>query len=317
MDSILITGAAGFVGQHLVERCLADGHRVHAIDNFSVGQRQTLERFDENARFRLWEGDVRDGSFVSYVMREASPSTVYHLAAIHFIPLCESDPKQTLDVNVTGTQVVLATLPSATTRFVLASTGDVYAPSDAPHREDDPVGSLNIYGVSKQFCEQLLRLAGRRRPETRFIASRFFNIYGPGETNPHVLPDIMAGIRRGGALRLGNLTPKRDYIFVLDIVDALVRLRDYSGSAEALNIGSGVPTSVEDLLATLREILGAPLIVERDPARIRPVERQSLVADVSRTARELAWRARTSLRQGLDATLEDELPEQHRHPQPA
>jgi len=200
---------------------------------------------------------VTDAVLVRAVVADVRPAVVFHLAAIHFIPYCVAHPSETLLVNVVGTQLLLdalAAVPDA--RLVFASTADVYAPSDRPHREDDPVATTNVYGASKRFCEDLFAVARRQDPSRRIVAARFFNVFGPGETNPHVLPDILGALRGGSVLRLGDLEPRRDYVHVRDVAEALVRLAAYDGPEAVFNVGTGIGTSVRDLVDTLSEVLG-------------------------------------------------------------
>jgi UDP-glucose 4-epimerase len=139
------------------------------------------------------------------------------------------------------------------------------------------------------------------------VAARLFNVFGPGETNPHVLPDILRQLREGNVLRLGNLDPRRDYVHARDVADALVRCGAHDGPETIFNVGTGVGTSVRELVATLADVLGRSLRIEQDPARVRPVERMHLVADVGRAFRALGWTARTGLREGIDDLVRREL----------
>ena len=304
----LIVGGAGFIGHHVARRLLDEGMIVAVADDFSRAARANLAPHLSNPRFTLFEGDVTTEGFLEAVVRRFRPALVYPLAAIHFIPRCNAHPAETLLVNVLGTQRLLDAIEATPeVRLVLASTADVYAPSNAPHRETDPVAPGNVYGASKLFCEQLLDLARRRYPRARFLAARLFNVFGPGETNPHVLPDIFADLRRGQPLRLGNLDPRRDYVYALDVADLLRRLADYPGSETVFNVGTGRGTSVAELIAELQAILGRPLDVEQDPAKVRPVERMNLVADISRARKELGWAPAHSLRDGLRRLVEREL----------
>jgi UDP-glucose 4-epimerase len=305
--SVLITGGAGFLGPHLAQGALARGWRVLAIDNFSTGRREHVAPLLAGPGFALLEGDVTDTGFLRAAVARCRPEIVYHLAALHFIPYCAAHPAETLRVNVLGTQSLIDALEGAAVRcFVLASTGDVYAVSGAPHREGDPLGSTNIYGRSKAFAEQLLELARVLRPRCRFLAARLFNLIGPGETNPHVLPDILAAFGRGGPVRLGNLDARRDYVFVPDAVDALLRMAEYAGGAPVFNVGTGISRSVRDLLEGLERVTGARIAVQADPARMRPSDRPVLAADASLARRELGWRPRFSLEEALRLTLERE-----------
>lgn len=304
----LVTGGAGFLGPHLIRALLGKGWAVAGMDDYSTGKRSHIQPFLANPDFTACEGSITDAAFVERTMTDVRPDVVYHLAAIHFIPYCIAHPARTIEVNVLGTQRLLDAIEKAPAdRFVLASTADVYAPSDEPHGETAPLGSTNIYGSSKEFCERLLALARQRFPATRFLAARFFNIYGPGETNPHVLPDIMACLRTGRVLRLGNIEPKRDYVYVTDVAEALLRLADYRGACNVFNVATGESRSVRELVAVLEKVLAAPITIETDPAKQRPVERQNLLADVARAREELHWAPRVRLEEGLAQTLSADM----------
>ncbi len=305
---MLVVGGAGFVGHHLVPRLLDNDHDVVVIDNLSRG---SLERFGPHlgdARLAVVRGDITDAVLVRQIVAEVRPAVVFHLAALHFIPYCVAHPSETLLVNVVGTQLVLdalAAVPDA--RLVFASTADVYAASADPHREDDAIETSNVYGASKRTCEELFAVARRQGAGRCIVSARLFNVFGPGETNPHVLPDILAQVREGGVLRLGRLEPRRDYVHARDVAEALVRLAAYDGPETVFNVGTGVGTSVRELVDTLGDVLGRRLRIEQDSDRVRPVERMHLVADVGRARRELGWTPRLGLREGLCDVVSREL----------
>lgn len=301
----LVTGGAGFLGPHLVRRLLAAGWTVLALDNLRNGRREHVAEFSPNRKYQFCHGDITDGGFITDATRSFEPDVVYHLAALHFIPYCIAHPAETITVNVLGTQRVLDALAHAhgVRRFVLASTADVYMISDRPHLETDPIGSTNIYGVTKIFCEQLLDLARARFQNVRFFAARLFNVVGRGETNPHIVPDIVAGLRDGRPLNLGNLAPKRDYVNAADVAEAFFRLANYEGGEQVFNIGTGVGSSVSDLVAICEEVLQRKIEVQVDPAKVRPVERENLVADISRARRELGWEPSVSLRETMQELM--------------
>jgi UDP-glucose 4-epimerase len=303
----LVVGGAGFVGHHLVPRLLEADRDVVVIDNLSRG---SMERFGPHLgdpRLHVVRGDLTDAVLLRTIVDDVQPSVVYHLAALHFIPYCTAHPSETLLVNVVGTQLLLdAMAPVPDARLVFASTADVYAPSDAPHREDAALATTTVYGASKRFCEEIVEIERRTRPRSVLVA-RLFNVYGPGETNPHVLPDIVAGLRAGGPLKLGNLEPRRDYVHARDVADALVRMGGYAGKETVFNVGTGTGVSVDELVHVLGDVLGQSIRIERDPARVRPVERMHLVADPGRALAELGWRPRTTLRDGLRDLVAREL----------
>lgn len=302
---VLVTGGAGFVGLHLVKRLLDDGCAVGLIDNFVSGRQEHLEPFRDREGFELLEGDLCDSGWVHDVVAQRAPALVVHLAAHHFIPFCVANPAATLRVNVLGTQHLLDAVAaiSSCRRFILASTADVYAPSERPHAESDPLAAGNVYGASKRLSEELVAFAAKQCPTIRFLVARFFNIYGPGETNPHLIPDILAALSAGDILRLGNLDPRRDYIYVEDVVEALIRLGRYAGARFVFNVGTGRGSSARDVVHHLEGILKRPITIEVDPAKLRPSDRPSLVADTSVTERELGYTAATGLAEGLRRML--------------
>ena len=157
-----------------------------------------------------------------------------------------------------------------------------------------------MYAASKRMSEELVAFAARQCPMTRFVVARFFNVYGPGETNPHLIPDILRTLAAGDRLKLGNLEARRDYVYVTDIVDALVRMTLYAGARSVFNVGTGRGASAHDIVRELENILERPLEVEVDPAKLRPIDRPSLVADTTLARADLRWTARVALHAGLE-----------------
>ena len=193
----VVTGAAGYLGSHVVEQLLARGTSVLAVDDLSTGKSDYLKAHSANPKFKLAQLDIRDASALSQLFQQSRPTAVIHLAALHFIPACSADPALTISLNVHGTQCVLSAAHAAhIERIWFASTGDVYVPDEKPHHEaNSPTGPFNIYGLSKLMGEQLIALESRIRPDARFVVGRLFNLYGPRETNPHILPEILSQIR--------------------------------------------------------------------------------------------------------------------------
>ena len=299
-NTALVIGGAGFVGQHLVRRLRTAGVVVAVLDNFARGRVEVLP--DD---VRVHRGDIAAAGVVEAAVRDERPQVIYHLAANHFIPQCIAEPAETLQVNVVGTQRVLDAVACVpTVRLVFASTADVYTPSDRPHTEADPIGSPNVYGLSKWVGEQLIAQAARRFPAARFLTVRLFNVFGPGETNPHIIPEMVRQVSEQGRFRLGNLEALRDYVHVEDVADVLLALRSYAGGESIFNVGTGVPTSVHDLIAAFAAVLGRVVEVEQDATRMRAAERGRLIADATRARGELQWAPQRSLHDGLRALLQ-------------
>lgn len=291
----LVTGACGFVGSRLVARLLAAGTEVVAVDDLTLGYRESLPEGVDLAAL-----DVRDTDAVARLVAQRRPQTVFHLAAIHFVPACNADPPAALSVNVVGTQSLLTALEREhlPESLVLASTGAVYEPSERAHREDSALGPDDVYGHSKLWAEQAVRLWERRTGVAAGIA-RLFNVVGPGETNPHLVPEILAQAARSDELHLGNLDSRRDYIYLDDVAGGLQAL---AGHAATVNLGSGTAVDGHALVREIGEVLGRELTVQGDPARLRPSDRPLLLSDPSKARDLLGWHAAVPLRDALTLT---------------
>lgn len=302
-----VTGAAGFLGSHVVDELRRRGQHVLAIDDLSVGDLEFLAGHRADRQFTFAPLDIRAVDAMTELLRVARPWAVIHLAALHYIPRAVAEPVATVSLNVFGTQCVLSACRAAgVERFWLASTGDVYAPSPHAHSENDELAAFNIYGLSKRTAEQLVALEARQRPQARFVIGRLFNLYGPRETNPHILPEVLKQLRTSThkPLALGSLWPRRDLIPVSDAARAVIEMveRAEPGVTTA-NVGTGVAWSMQEVIDEIGAILGTPLNVTVDPAKVRPVERPHLQANVDRLKKLIGWAPHADLRRGLGELL--------------
>lgn len=301
---MVVTGGEGFLGAPLVARLVRAGCAVTSID--SLHNARARDPGPAN-KHELVTADVRDRDAVVAAIAHTAPDVVFHLAAMHFIPACVADPVGTLEINAIGTQHVLdacsrlATAPTV----VLASTADVYAPSHDPLTESSPIGPNNVYGLSKLTAEGLVRIAGAQERCVPVIC-RLFNLFGANETNPHVIPEIVAQLRQGDELRLGNTAPRRDFVFVDDAADALVALAGAAPSGSVVNVGTGESHSVNDVVATIASLTGRELRVVTDPQRWRPSDRENLQNGSSHLRSIVPSALPTTLGDGLRALLVDE-----------
>lgn len=307
-ETALVTGGTGFVGRGLVKLLVSLGQRVVVLDNLSLYAGGEAPAPAEGAE--LVAGDIRDGDLVKFLLDRERPRSLYHLAAIHYIPACDRDPAGCVSVNTAGTASVLEACSHAAEApvCVLASTAAVYAPANAPHAETDPLGPVDIYGLSKLWLEQLADLYVRRN-RLRVVVARIFNVYGPGETNPHLIPSLIDQALAGGVIRVGDLTTRRDYVHVDDVSRALVamaRMATIDG-LDCINIGTGRAVSGREVVDTMALCLDRMLEVEVDPSRLRSVDRPVLLADTRRAAGRLGWQARVSFRDGMRELLNASL----------
>ena len=303
---ILITGGNGYVGRTLTRLIMKD-HSVCVVDNHKHG----LSRFEteESKYFQLEKVDICDREKLAEVIRYFQPEVIIHLAAIHYIPECEQKPDLTIATNVRGTVNLLCLCPP-NCRFVFASSGAIYSPQMTSHDEiESPVGPMDIYGFSKFQGEQYVRYFAQLRGFSAAIV-RLFNVVGPGETNPHLLPEIFAQLRSSQfTLRLGNLSPKRDYI---DVRDAALgfwavasRGKIAPGTVETVNLGTMKQYSVLELLNKIRQITDIKFEVEQDPKRIRKVDRPYLLANNSQIAKLFGWKPKFNLDDTIKAMIKD------------
>ncbi|HEY2754233.1 MAG TPA: NAD-dependent epimerase/dehydratase family protein [Pseudolabrys sp.] len=297
---ILVTGGNGYVGRELCRQLYGE-HEVCVVDTLRYGTNRFSS--DDLAQIKLVVADVNDAAAMTKVMNDVAPDLVIHLAAIHYIPECEGDPSLAVLTNVVGTVNVLTACPEGC-RFVYASSGAVYKPDSQPHSETEGlVGPTDVYGFSKLHGEQYVRYLAQLRGLAA-VTVRLFNVVGPGETNPHLLPEIVAQLKAGHtSISLGNLWPKRDYIHVKDAaqgfavaaLEGSVRL----GETVTVNLGTANSYSVAEIVRKLRRISGCAFRLRQDRSRMRASDRPILAADNTRIQSLFGWRAQHTIDDAL------------------
>jgi UDP-glucose 4-epimerase len=293
----IVTGGAGFIGSHMADALVTRGDEVHVLDNLTRGRR---EHVPEPAR--LHEGDIR--SDADAVFDEIRPEACFHLAAQADVRVSVEDPAYDADVNVLGTLRVLEAARRHGTRIVFSSTGGaIYGECEAPAPEDAERRPLAPYGTSKLAGEEYLATYNRLYGSGH-VSLRYGNVYGPRQ-DPHGEAGVVAifmGLLAGdGTPRIfGDGSQTRDYIFVGDVVAATLAALDHPGGV--LNVGTGVETSVLALYEAISRVSGIEREPELAPARLGELQRSFL--DPLRAERELGWRPRHGLDDGLRVTWE-------------
>jgi UDP-glucose 4-epimerase len=302
MDRVLVTGGAGFIGSHLVEALLDGGADVLVVDDFRLGKREHLEKRGPDGHLTVLDGDIRSAADLRPIA-DFAPDTVFHMAALHYIPYCNAHPQEALDVNVLGLDTVIRAVRSAPLRaFVFPSSGAIYGFRDAPWPETAPARPDEIYGISKWMGEQVMDRFHADRPGLRTVVARLFNTYGPRETNPHVLPEVMKALGAGKPIELGNLWPQRDLIFVTDTAAGLVAAAQGEPGLEVFNVGTGTGTTIEDVMETIGDITGRPVDVRQVPERMRDGDGH-LVSDPQKLMQATGWKPQYDLEAGLRKLL--------------
>jgi UDP-glucose 4-epimerase len=295
---VLITGGAGFIGSAIVPKLQNENYDVYVYDNLSFGNRDFINMDDEH----FFLGDIRDKETLSSVFQKVSPDVIIHLAAIHFIPYCNEHPFESSDINIRGTMNVLNAAKKCNNlnKIIFASTAAVYPISDYAVAENDEVLPLDIYGLSKLAGEELLK---KFHLETNIdtVCCRFFNAFGPNETNPHLIPEIEKQLRNGErVIALGNLTPKRDFIHTHDMANAIKAIVELENVGfDVFNLGRGIEYAVTEIVATFEKLLNEKITVEIDPSRTRKVERMHLLADVTKLKERTGWQPNWSIEEGI------------------
>jgi UDP-glucose 4-epimerase len=241
---------------------------------------------------------------VQRVVDAVQPEAVAHLAALHFIPAVDDAPDLAHAVNVAGTENVLAALRKhAPRRLIFASTAAVYPDVAGPISEATPPDPIDLYGRTKVEGEKLVTKFAQETGADVVVA-RLFNVIGLRETNPHLVPEVVGQLKGGETtLRLGNTSPRRDYTDAADVAVALAALLETAPGGSTLNVGSGHGVSVIDVIRLCEEIFGRTIDVEVDPARVRRVDRQELVADATALRTCTGWSPARTLLETLAALL--------------
>lgn len=304
---VLVSGGAGFIGSHIVDRLLGLGVEVGVLDNFTTGRVENLAHHIGDPDFSVIKGDIRD--FESAKKDLKGFDAVVHLAAMVSVVRSVEDPILTNETNVTGTLNLLrASVDFGIKRFVYASSSSVYGEeASLPKRENAPTKPVSPYGTSKYAAETYSRVFNEVY-SLDTVCLRYFNVYGPRQT-----PGPYSGVisifidrllRNETPIIFGDGHQTRDFTNVGDAADAtILALSKESIGGEVFNIATGVPTSVNELAQLLQEITGKTSIKPMHTAP-RPGDIRHSYADIEKARRSLGYEPKISLRDGLRRLVE-------------
>ena len=306
---ILVTGAGGFIGSHLVESLVANGARVRAFVRYNSRDDPGLLRMLPPgllAQVEVVPGDLRDLDAVRRAM--AGQALVFHLGALIAIPYSYVHPAEVVETNVLGTlNVLLAGRETAPARIVHTSTSEVYGTAlHVPIDESHPLQGQSPYSASKIGADKLAE-SFYRAFDLPVVTVRPFNTYGPRQSARAVIPTIITQALTRDEIHLGNLDARRDLTYVTDTVAGFLQAAQAPGvEGDEFNLGAGAEIRIADLAAEIIALAGRDVRVVVDPQRLRPEksEVQRLLSDNARARQTLGWQPQVSLRQGLERTIE-------------
>ena len=314
---ILITGGAGFIGSHLAERLVAEGHEVIALDDLSTGRLKNLAALSDSAAFRFVQGSILDRKLVQDLTDAAD--AVFHLAAAVGVKLIMDEPSRSILTNVTGTENVLQAALKDSTPVYLASTSEVYGKTTKfPFQEDDDLtigATTNLrwsYASAKQL-DEFLALAYVRERALPVVILRFFNTTGPRQTGRYgmVLPNFIESALKGDPLQVhGSGEQSRCFGHVFDVIEALVRLMDTPAAVgQVFNIGTSEEVTIRALAQQVIAQTGSSSKIELVPYEsVYPVGFEDMnrrLPDVSKLQNMIGFKPERSLRQIIADIIEE------------
>lgn len=317
--TVLVTGATGFIGSHLVQRLIAEGARVRAFAHYrSDPTLHNLEYLtpEERNDVDVIRGAIEDETFVRTAVDGCD--VVFHLAALIGIPYSYAAPTSYVNVNIRGTLNILESARQLGVRRVVhTSTSECYGTAlHSPMDEQHPLQAQSPYAATKIAADKLAE-SYYRSFDLPVITVRPFNTFGPRQSERAITPTIVAQLLSGAAeLRLGSVEPVRDLTFVGDTVDGFVRAAEASGGeGEVVNLGTGTGVTIGELAERIMTILDYRVPVREDAARLRPEksEVRHLLSDNSKARDLLGWRPATSLDDGLHRTIQFMRENPHRY----
>ena len=302
--NLLVTGGAGFIGSHFVERCLASGHRVAVIDEFNDFYDPAIKHANLAAvknDIELHNVDIRDGDAVMRVIKEGKFDSIVHLAARAGVRPSIKEPKLYIDTNITGTWNLLeASRQAGMPRFICASSSSVYGVlKTAPFREDMCLNqTISPYAATKlageQFCSNYSHLYGMRT-----INLRFFTVYGPRQRPDLAIHSFTRSINEGKSInQFGDGSTRRDYTYIDDIIQGMLACLTYEGQlCDVFNLGESQTTTLSELITTIEKTLGKKAVINQLPEQ--PGDVPLTYADISKAKQLLGYDPHTKIADGI------------------
>ncbi len=304
---VLVTGADGFIGSHLTDMLLERGYRVRALAQYNSFNNLGWLEGNSNPRLEVVTGDVRDQSFCRHIAQGCD--TIYHLAALIAIPYSYVAPESYVDTNIKGTMnMCLAARDAGVRRLVVTSTSEVYGTAiTVPIAETHPRQPQSPYSATKIGADAIAK-SFYNAFDLPVVIARPFNTYGPRQSARAIIPTIISQIAAGHrTIRVGDLTPTRDFNYVADTCRGFIALGEAPDiEGREINIATGTEVSMQHTLETIARLMGADVEWVVDPQRLRPSKSEvfRLCGDNTLITSLTSWRPQVSLEQGLMNTIE-------------
>jgi len=303
--SVLVAGGAGFVGSAMVRELLDDGARVVVYDNFLHGTLENLREVSD--QIDIVSGDVLDCWRISDTFKKFAVEYVFNCVGDTYVPAAYDVPRRFFSINLEGNlNLLTATKQFGVKRMLYVSSTEVYGESNTDKvSENSPLAPLNTYAVSKTASDRLC-FTFNKEHETPVVIARIFNTYGPRETEPYVIPEIITQLDKSNVVELGNYRAERDFNYVHETARWLIDLlRSDVPNGEVVNVGSGRVYSIEWLAHTIGRIMGVEdLQIVQSPNRIRRLDIERFCCDNSKLKKYIDATPTVDIEDGLQRTVD-------------
>jgi UDP-glucuronate 4-epimerase len=305
-DPILVTGGAGFIGSHLCEALLKDGHKVICYDNFNTFydphiKEKNISLCLKKSSFTLIRSDIRNADTLEATFRDHRPALVIHLAALPGVRPSILNPLLFSEVNIYGTQILLETMKNCGVKdLILASSSSVYGNNEkVPFSETDPADNpISPYAFTKRACE-LLCHNYHSLFDFNIFCFRLFTVYGPRQRPDLAINRFTNSIMAGKPIQIfGDGQTSRDYTFITDVIDGILRSIHYLGGYRIYNIGESYSISLDKMVETIENVTGKKAIKQYMPPQPGDVEKTW--ADISKARIDLGYNPVTGFEEGIE-----------------
>ena len=300
----MVTGGAGFIGSTLVRELLNQHAEITVLDSFLSGSRENLH--EVNDQITLLEGDIRNPD-LGKILKNNHIEYVFNLAAMPYIPDCYDKPLEFFDINANGALNVMQACKEANVeRIIQYSTSEVYGTArQTPMDEHHPLHPQSKYAVSKVAADRLCYTLHYEQA-LPIIILRQFNSYGPRETHPYIIPELISQLSQSNKIKLGNINARRDFTYVTDAAKAAIELMKYpKAEGEVFNSGYGKDYTIKEMAEMVGQLMGHSSIeIQMEARRLRPLDVEVLQASYFKLHKLTGWDPQVTFAAGLQKTID-------------